>query len=43
MAERLRQRAAEGFGEVMALPLIVEDDRTGSIQRSLAAIARAVG
>ena len=43
VAERLRQRAAERFGEVMALPLIVGDDRMGGIRRSLAAIARAAG
>ena len=41
VAERLAQRAAEGFGEVMAMPLIVGDDRAGSVQRTLAAIARA--
>lgn len=41
VAEGLARRAAEGFGEVMALPLIAGDDREGSIRRSLAAIARA--
>lgn len=41
VAERLRQRAAEGFGEVMALPLLTGDDRAASMRRSLAAIARA--
>jgi len=41
VAEGLARRAAEGFGEVMALPLIAADDREGSIRRSIAAIARA--
>jgi alkanesulfonate monooxygenase SsuD/methylene tetrahydromethanopterin reductase-like flavin-dependent oxidoreductase (luciferase family) len=41
VAEGLARRAAEGFGEVMALPLIAGDDREGSIRRSLAAVARA--
>src|SRR5262249_1915071 len=41
VALKLRQRAAEGFGEVMAMPLIVGEDRAGSIDRSLNAIARA--
>jgi hypothetical protein len=41
VADRLRERAAEGFGEVMAMPLIVGEDRAGSIERAYAAIARA--
>ncbi len=41
VAERLAERAAEGFGEVMVLPLIVGDDREGSLMRTLAAVARA--
>lgn len=41
VATKLRERAMTGFGEVMALPLIIGDDRTGSTQRSMAAIARA--
>jgi alkanesulfonate monooxygenase SsuD/methylene tetrahydromethanopterin reductase-like flavin-dependent oxidoreductase (luciferase family) len=41
VAERLAERAAAGFGEVMAMPLIAGDDRTGSIERSYAAIAAA--
>lgn len=41
VAAQLRQRAAAGFGEVMAMPLIVGDDRSGSIERAYAAIARA--
>jgi len=43
VAEGLRRRAAEGFGEVMAMPLIVGEDRTGSIARCFAAVARAAG
>jgi alkanesulfonate monooxygenase SsuD/methylene tetrahydromethanopterin reductase-like flavin-dependent oxidoreductase (luciferase family) len=41
VAQKLRRRAAEGFGEVMAMPLIVGEDRAGSIDRSLNAIAQA--
>jgi alkanesulfonate monooxygenase SsuD/methylene tetrahydromethanopterin reductase-like flavin-dependent oxidoreductase (luciferase family) len=41
VAERLRQRAAEGFGEVMVLPLVAGEDRAGSIDRTLAAVALA--
>ncbi len=41
VAAKLRERAAAGFGEVMAMPLIAGDDRTGSVARTLAAIARA--
>lgn len=41
VAARLAKRAAEGFGEVMAMPLIAGDDREGSIRRSLAAIGAA--
>jgi alkanesulfonate monooxygenase SsuD/methylene tetrahydromethanopterin reductase-like flavin-dependent oxidoreductase (luciferase family) len=41
VAGRLRERANQGFGEVMALPIIVGDDREGSLRRSLAAVARA--
>jgi alkanesulfonate monooxygenase SsuD/methylene tetrahydromethanopterin reductase-like flavin-dependent oxidoreductase (luciferase family) len=41
VAQRLRQRAAEDFGEVMALPLLTGDDRAASMRRTLAAIARA--
>ena len=41
VAERLEQRAAEGFGEVMAMPLVTGEDRAGSIRRAYAAIARA--
>lgn len=43
VAERLRERAAEGFGEVMAMPLIVGEDRQGSIERAFAAVGRAAG
>jgi|GEM_PF-20372 len=43
VAEKLAARAAVGFGEVMAMPLIVGDDRDGSMQRTFAAIARAAG
>ena len=41
VAERLRERAAEGFGEVMAMPLTAEGDEAASLSRALAAIARA--
>jgi alkanesulfonate monooxygenase SsuD/methylene tetrahydromethanopterin reductase-like flavin-dependent oxidoreductase (luciferase family) len=41
VADRLRERAAEGFGEVMAMPLVVGEDRAGSTERAYAAIARA--
>ena len=41
VGERLAERAAQGFGEVMALPLIVGEDRAGSIRRSFAAVADA--
>jgi alkanesulfonate monooxygenase SsuD/methylene tetrahydromethanopterin reductase-like flavin-dependent oxidoreductase (luciferase family) len=40
VAERLAARAAGGWGAVMAMPLIVGEDRRGSIERSFAAIAR---
>lgn len=43
VAERLAERAAQGFGEVMAMPLIAGDDRAGSIQRAYAAVAAAAG
>ncbi len=41
VARRLRERAAEGFGEVMAMPLITGEDRDQAFRRSMAAIARA--
>ena len=41
VARRLRERAAEGFGEVMAMPIIAGDDREASFRRGLTAIARA--
>lgn len=41
VADRLAQRAAAGFGEVMAMPLVVGDDRAGSVNRGMAAIAAA--
>lgn len=41
VAGRLRQRAAAGFGEVMVLPLVAGEDRAGSMDRSLSAVARA--
>jgi F420-dependent oxidoreductase-like protein len=41
VAERLAERAAEGFGEVMAMPLIAGDDRAGSIRAAFAAVGAA--
>jgi alkanesulfonate monooxygenase SsuD/methylene tetrahydromethanopterin reductase-like flavin-dependent oxidoreductase (luciferase family) len=41
VAERLAERAAHGFGEVMALPLIAGDDRAGSIRSVFAAAGAA--
>jgi F420-dependent oxidoreductase-like protein len=41
VARRLKERAAEGFGEVMAMPIITGDDRDAAFRRAMAAIARA--
>jgi hypothetical protein len=41
VAERLAERAAQGFGEVMAMPLIAGDDRAGSIRSAFAAVGAA--
>jgi F420-dependent oxidoreductase-like protein len=41
VAERLAERAAQGFGEVMAMPLVAGDDRAGSIRSAYAAVGAA--
>ncbi|MGD9890889.1 MAG: LLM class flavin-dependent oxidoreductase [Dehalococcoidia bacterium] len=41
VAERLAERAAQGFGEVMALPLLTGDDRAGSTRAAYAAVGAA--
>jgi F420-dependent oxidoreductase-like protein len=41
VAERLAERAAQGFGEVMAMPIIAGDDRAASIRSAYAAVAAA--
>lgn len=41
VAAKLAERAAQGFGEVMAMPLIDPDDRDGSTRRVYEAVARA--
>ena len=41
MAQRLRERASEDFGEVMAPPLLTGDDSTASMRWALSTVARA--
>ena len=43
VARRLKERAAAGFGEVMAMPIVSGDDRDVAVRRGMAAIARANG
>lgn len=41
VAEGLRARLELGGGEVMAFPLVIGDDRAGSMERCMAAVGRA--